>query len=239
MNICRMTIGGVFTVVWGVAIGILAADERDAVTNPLRMANRNPPAAAVNPRPQPDLWRNPASLRPSDTLPDPGRDRGSRVETASATPRGADAGRPSTDQPQRTLIQRIRERRLAQLEKQAERLRQLSAGGNPPAPSRRGSANPNGPVNPDVQIDLGTPVDSPRNAPANPSPDDAPQPLLEPSAIGPPSIPRPAAGTPSPELNPPQRAPVEVNIELPDDVQPPQPQPPAQARAHSWWSSPR
>jgi len=236
MNIRRMTIGGVFTVVGGVAIATLAADERGAVINPLRVANRNPPAA-VNPRPQPDLWRNPASLRPSDTLPDSRPERESHAAAATSTPRGPDAGRPSTDQPQRTLIQRIRERRLAQLEKQAERLRQLSAGENSSAPSRRGSANPNGLENPDVQIDLGTPVDSPRSSSANPLPDDAPQPLLGPSAVGPPSNPRSAAGTPSPELNPPQRAPVEVNIELPDDVQPPQPQPPAQARAHNWWST--
>ena len=237
MNIHRMTISGVFAVSWAICIAILAADERGAVTNPLRMANRNPAAAAVNPRPQPDLWRNPASLRPADTLPDPRAEPGSRVTPPSATPQAASAGRPSADQPPRTLIQRIRERRLAQLEKQAERLRQLSTGGNQRAPSGRGNTNPNGPENPDLQIDLGVPVDAPHETTANSSPPDAAESLLGPFPGGPPGGPRLAARTAPTELNPPAEPPVEVNVDLSDDVRPPPPKPP-QDRVRSWWPSP-
>lgn len=237
MNMRMMTIRSLFAAACTISAAMLPAAERGLVINPLRNPVRNPAAEAANPGSHPDLWRNPGQLRPADTLADPDAEQAPHDTGPAAAP-AADGGQPPAERPPRTLIQRIRERRLAQLEKQAERLRQLSAAEDRPAPAGRESTNLNGPENPDLQIDIGVPVDAPAAPAANPSPLDAPASLLGPSAVWPPAVPAPAAVSPPTELNPPADPPREVNIELPSDVEPPQPKPALQGRVRSWWSSP-
>lgn len=238
MNIRIMTIRCLFAGACTISAGMLPAAERGLVTNPLRHPARNPAAEAANPGFQPELWRNPSQLRPADTLPVPDAERAPYDSPPAASPLTAHGEQPPAEGPPRTLIQRIRDRRLKQLEKQAERLRQISAAEDGQAPTGRESANPHGPQNPDLQIDLGAPVDAPGRLPAHPSPPDAPASLLGPSAVWQPAVPAPAAGSPPVELNPPAGPPLEVNIELPGDVEPPQPKPALQGRARNWWSSP-
>jgi len=248
MNIRIMTISSAFAAAWAVLAAMAAADERGAAFNPLRSPDRTVAAEDVPPPfpPQPlpatgetrgspqGFWRNPGWLRSSAPSTEPGT---VRAPDATAPSAALPAAGPAPPPPaaSRTLIQRIRDRRLAQLEKQAERLRQLSAAEDRQAPSGRGSANPNGPENPDLQIDLGAPVD----APGEPAPPDAPAASLLSSPDWPPGPPAPRAATPPPELNPPAEPPLEVNIDLPGDITPPQPKPALQGRARTWWSTPR
>jgi hypothetical protein len=135
------------------------------------------------------------------------------------------------------LIQRIRERRLAQLEKQAERLRQMSERDVQRPPGARNSANPNGPENPDLQIDLGMPLDTSDAAAANPAPSGN---FAVPGNLNrdwSPNGPAQPLNARPPELNPPADPPIDIQIDLPNDIEPPQPKPPLQARGRSWWSS--
>ena len=235
MNMRMMTIRSLFAAACAIAAAMLPAADRGLVINPLRNPVRNPAAEAANPGSHPDLWRNPGQLRPADTLPDPDAEQAHHDTGPAAAAPASGGGQPPAERPPRTLIQRIRERRLAQLEKQAERLRQLSAAEDRQAPAGRGSTNPNGPENPDLQIDIGVPVDAPA---ADPSPPDAPASLLGLSAVWPPAVPAPAAVSPPTEWNPPADPPREVTIELPGDVEPPQPKPALQGRVRSWWSNP-
>ncbi|NLF72713.1 MAG: hypothetical protein GX575_27070 [Candidatus Anammoximicrobium sp.] len=271
MNIRIMTIRVVCALAWAAApLASGAAEEGERWTNPLRSPDREPAAESLlqpyptppptaedaPPRPSPP-WRNPNWFRPSGPAGAPGVERAPRGTAPAATIPERDAGRPPAAAPPRSLIQRIRERRLAQLEKQAERIRQLNAGENRPGPDERGIADPNGPENPDLQIDLGVPPDAPGPPAANPGLPEAPAgppelPLhwspappvpsaspAPPDPPAPPLPPLPAAVTPPTELNPPAAPPLEVNIELPSDVEPPQPKPAAQARVRNWWSAPR
>jgi len=163
-------------------------------------------------------------------------DAASNAPSTTAAPGATDAAQPPAAQPPRTLIQRIRDRRLAQLEKQAQRLREMSQQeGQRPADARN-HVNPNGPENPDLQIDLGLPLDALDPANASPPPYDAfsapreTHPVWSPDRPAPPAEPRP------PELNPPADPPIDIQIDLPADLEPPQPKPAIQARVRNWWS---
>jgi hypothetical protein len=134
------------------------------------------------------------------------------------------------------LIQRIRERRLAQLEKQAQRLRELSQQEGPRPADARNGVNPNGPENPDLQIDIGLPLDAPDPANANPPPSDASSAPRETHPAWSPDRPTPPAEARPPELNPPADPPIDIQIDLPADLEPPQPKPAIQARLRNWWS---
>lgn len=252
MNIRMMTISSVFAAAWAILVAATAADERDAPTNPLRNPDRTadvddvlrsfppqpPSATGETPRSPQGFWRNPGWLRSSAASTAPGDDLMPDATAPSAATPGDAAGEPPVAPP-RTLIQRIRERRLAQLEKQAARLRQLSAGENRQGPDGRGSADPNGPENPDLQIDLGVPVDAPGQPTASLLPPHPPAMSPAPSAEWPPGPPAPATAAPPTELNPPADPPIEINIDLPSDIEPPQPKPALQSRVRNWWSAPR
>ncbi len=252
MNIRIMTISSAFAAAWAVLAAMAAADERGAAFNPLCSPDRTvaaedvpppfppqpPPATGETPRSPPSFWRNPGWLRFSAPSTEPGTVRTPDATAPSATPPAAGAV-PAPPAASRTLIQRIRDRRLAQLEKQAERLRQLSAAEDRQPLSGRGNSNPNGPENPDLQIDLGAPVAAPGEPTAAPAPPEAPAASLLSSPDWPPGPRAPPTATPPPELNPPAEPPLEVNIDLPSDIAPPQPKPTLQGRARTWWSTPR
>jgi hypothetical protein len=146
---------------------------------------------------------------------------------------------PRSDaQPPRTLIQRIRDRRLLQLEKQAERLRELSERDAQRPDGARHGADPNGPENQDLQIDLGVP-----GGVADPA--DADLPLIGPVAAPNEMRPEWAPHRPSrpaearlPDLNPPADPPIEIQIDLPGDGEPPQPKPTVQSRIRNWRADP-
>jgi hypothetical protein len=125
---------------------------------------------------------------------------------------------------------------LAQLEKQAQRLREMSQQeGQRPADARN-IVNPNGPENPDLQIDLGLPLDALDPANTNPSPSDAFSAPRETHPVWSPDRSTPSAEPRPPELNPPADPPIDIQIDLPADLEPPQPKPAIQARVRNWWS---
>jgi hypothetical protein len=244
-----MTIGSVFSIALGAQLAALPADDRTTVTNPLRGPNRSSafdnvfdghpsPSAedASPPRSPPGLWRNPGTLRTPDGPATSGRGVVPSEPSPAAIAGAHDADQPPAAQPPRTWLQRMRDRRLAQLEKQAERLRELSQqDGQRPAGSRN-SVNPNGRENPDLQIDLGMPLDAPEPANADPARSDA---FAAPSGTHPvwsPDRPTQPAEMSPPELNPPADPPIDIQIEVPDDPEPPQPKPTIQARVRNWWS---
>lgn len=249
MNLRIMTIGGVFSISLGVQLAAWAAEDRSTVTNPLRGPNRNfafdnafdgfpaPPAGnASPPRSPPGLWRNPGSLRTPDGPTRFGMDTVPSVPSPSAAAAANNAGQPSASQPPRTLIQRIRDRRLAQLEKQAERLRELSQQDSQRPAGDGNSADPNGPENPDLQIDLGMPPDAPDPANTSLVPSDAFSAPREMHPVWSPNRPTQPADVRPPELNPPADPPIDIQIDVPGDPEPPQPKPPIQARIRNWWS---
>ncbi len=252
MNFRMMTISGVLVVAWAIPAGMVAADEHGPITNLLR--DPGPGSAAENalrpspttplaaeaqgPRSQPGFWRSSSGDRPGDSPRVRVADRSPPAEAASRAPLANGTPQPPAAQPPRTWLQRIRERRISQLEKQAERLRQLEQRENQHAPGGRSAETINGPENPDLQIDLGSPVDAPGGPTAGPAPPDTPASSPGSVPAWQPDRPGPTAGTSPPELNPPAEPPLEVNIELPDDVQSPEPKPALQNRPRTWWSSP-
>lgn len=159
MNPRTLMIGGVLGCALGLASlapSISCADQRRAESSPSRGAMHREPDAALNrvrtpneallPRVAPGLWRNPGSAATSEPI-DPSRRSATPGDVETADNR--DAATPAAQQ---TLIQRIRQRRLQQLEKQLERMRERAQHDAPP---RSADADPNGPQNPDLQIDLG------------------------------------------------------------------------------------
>jgi hypothetical protein len=246
MNLRIMTISSVFSIALGVQLAALAADNRSTVTNPLRGPNRNsgfdntfdsfhtpPTEDASPPRSPPGLWRNPGSLRTAEEMIPSGRD----AAPHNASTAGADGHNPPTAaQPPRTLIQRIRDRRLAQLEKQAERLRELSQQDGQHPAGAGNSVNLNGPANPDLQIDLGMPQNASDSANAYPPPSDAFSAPHETRPVWSPNRPTPPADASPPELNPPVDPPIDIQIDVPGNPEPPQPKPAIQARIRNWWS---
>ncbi len=249
MNLRNMTIGSVFSIALGAQLAVLPADDRTTVTNPLRGSNRssafdnvfdgNPSPSAEDaspPRSPPGLWRNPGSLRTPDATPRSGREAVPSEPSPEATAGANNADQPPAAQPPRTWMQRIRDRRLAQLEKQAERLRELSQQDSQRPAGARNSANPNGRENPDLQIDLGMPLDAPEPANADPArvgdfaPPEGTHPVWSPDRSTVPAEMR------LPELNPPADPPIDIQIEVPSDPEPPQPKPTIQARLRNWWS---
>jgi len=168
MNLRIVTIGSVFFLALAGQRWISAADQHGITSNPLRGSGRDamsenglhPFAASQEntspPRSPPEFWRNPGSLR-TDLFRS---DRPLNGASMSADPAVHDTQPRSDAQPPRTLIQRIRDRRLMQLEKQAERLRELSERDAQRPDGARHSADPNGPENVDLQIDLGIPADA-------------------------------------------------------------------------------
>jgi len=245
MKLRIMTIASVFSIaVCGHSIAT-AAEPHGTVVNPLRSPNRGllfgnalngmpaPPADVAEPhRSPPGLWRNPSFLQTPEMPPR----SGAEVAPGNALPPAAASG-PEASQPSRTLIQRLRERRLAQLEKQAQRLRELAQQEGTRPTDGQGNDNPNGPVNADIQIDLGGPLDESASPHANPAPLNASRSLDDTPLIGPYPDSEPPTGTAAPDLNPPADPPIDVQIELPDDPVPAQPKPPIQARLRTWWSS--
>ncbi len=249
MNVRIIMIGSVFSIAVAVQLAAFAADERSTVTNPLRGPNRSSafdnaldafssPSAteASPPRSPPNLWRNPGSLRTPDEPARSDMDAASNAPSTTAAPGATDAAQPPAAQPPRTLIQRIRDRRLAQLEKQAQRLRELSQPEGPRPADPQTSVNPNGPENSDLQIDVGLPLDAPDPANANPLSSDAFSAPRETHPVWSPDRPRSPAAARPPELNPPADPPIDIQIDLPADIEPPQPKPAIQARLRNWWS---
>lgn len=249
MNFRIMAIGSVFSISLGLQLAALAADDRSPLPNPLRGPNRSPgsdyrfdggpapSAAAPSPlRSPPGLWRNPGLLRTPEGHSTSSVDVAPDTPSPSATADATHAGQPPASQPPRTLIQRIRERRLAQLEKQAQRLRELAQEEGQRPSDTRNSVNPNGPENPDLQIDLGMPLDAPDPTNTNPPPSNV---FSAPRDMHPVWTPDrrtlPTDAVPS-ELNPPADPPIEIQIDLPDAAEPPQPKPTFQARIRNWWS---
>jgi hypothetical protein len=244
MNLRIVTIGSVLSLTLAVQPLVSTADQHGIATTPLRgSALENaldsevrlyatPPEQAASPRSPPDIWRNPGSLRTAASLDRPNTHTPTNTEPMSANSAGHDPHPASVAQPSRTLIQRIRDRRLAQLQKQAERLRELSQRDGLHASEARPSRNLNGPENPDLQIDLGIPTE------AASSTEDV-LPLIGPSAASRVMQPgwtpnRPEQGN-VPDLNSPASPPIEIQIDLPGDGEP---QPPAQSRLRNWWGDP-
>jgi len=251
VNLRNMTIGGVFLLAMGAPHLPLAADAPGTVANPLRAPYRSPlfgnsadrvpapaataaasPAAvSVASRTPPGMWRNPGWIQPPEASAETGS------ETVSHSPSmppmaGASVAAP----PSRTLVQRMRDRRIVQLEKQAQRLRELSLQEGQPLLDARGTPYFFGPENTDLQIDLGVPHDGPRAARAERRPFEDSTPGADAPLIESPQDSESLAGMLPPELNPPAAPPVDVQIELPDDPVPASPRPPLQARLRNWWS---
>ncbi len=249
MNLRIMTICSVFSIALGVQLAALAADDRNTLTNPLRGPNRNsavdngfdgvpaPSAADASPlRSPPGWWRNPASLQIPEAPPRSAIDVAPSGPSPSASADASGGGQPPATQPPRSLIQRIRERRLVQLEKQAQRLRELSQQDGQRPSDARTSVNPNGPENPDLQIDLGLPSDGSDPSNANPPPYGDFSAPRDTHPVWSPNRPTPPTDAVPLELNPPSDPPIDIQIEVPDDPEPPQPKPPIQARVRNWWS---
>lgn len=135
---------------------IPAADQRGFVANPLRSPDRNPPPATEphsSPAPADSFA---AASHFLDWRAEPGA---LQIAEAAESPRGAAPPYVSAAaESSRTLIQRLRDRRLAYLEKQSVRLRELSERDAQRSVPRRPVADLNGPENPDLQIDFGVPV---------------------------------------------------------------------------------
>jgi hypothetical protein len=249
MNLRIMTIGSVFSIVLGVPLAALAADDRNTVTNPLRGSNGSssfedsfdrvptPSAAETSPlRSPPGLWRNPGLLRTPEGPPRSGVSVAPGTPSPPATVEANDGVQPPAAPPARTLIQRIRDRRLTQLEKQAQRLRELSLQDGQRPSDARNSANPNGPENPDLQIDIGLPLDAPDSASANPPPSDTFSAPRDTHPVWSPDRPTSPTNAMPSELNPPADPPIDIQIEVPGDPVPLQPKPPIQARLRNWWA---
>jgi hypothetical protein len=205
----------------------------DAIESEVQLFAR-PAEQATSPRTPPDLWRNPGSLRTGAGQDRPG------TQPATNAPTSTDFGVPDVQtpagvQPPRTLIQRIRERRLAQLQKQAERLRQLSQRDGLRASEAIPAADPNGAENLDLQIDLGVPADG------SPAAEEY-VPLIAPSAVSEetpptwtPSRPSGTVETTAPDSPPSASPSIEIQIDLPEETEPPSSGAAAQGRLRNLW----
>lgn len=192
----------------------------DALESEVQLFAR-PAEQVTSPRTPPDLWRNPGTLRSPAALDRPGVPLPRSDAVTSADPVESEAHPSAGVQTPRTLIQRIRERRLAQLERQAERLREMSHRDGPLASGTLRNADPNGPENLDLQIDLGVPTDAPSDA-------EEYLPLIGPAAAA--EEPQPARTQDHPnreaesgrsDSDPAAGASIEIHIDLPDDGEPP------------------
>lgn len=244
MNLRIMTIGGIFSLALGAPLAPLAANAPGTVASPPRAPYRGSlPGAAADRAPAPTaaasvasratrgLWSNPGWGQPPEASAETGSD--AVPYSPSIPPMAGDA--PAAP-PSRTLVQRMRDRRIIQLEKQAQRLREMSLQDGQPLLGVRGNPDLVGPETSDLQIDLGVPQDGPRSARAYRRTFEDSTPVAETPLIESPQDFEPVAGMVPPELNPPAAPPVDVQIELPGDPVPASPRPTLQARLRNWWS---
>lgn len=247
MNLRIVTRRGVCTLVVAIQPLLATAEQPEVAPTPLRgsaLADAiesevqlfaRPAEQATSPRTPPDLWRNPGSLRTGAGQDRPGTQPPTNGMSTSADSGQREAQTPAGIQPPRTLIQRIRERRLAQLQKQAERLRQLSQRDGPRAGEAIPGADPNGLENLDLQIDLGVPTDG------SPAADEH-VPLIGPSTANEETPPTWTPNRPSgndetsPHDSPSPASPsIEIQIDLPEDTEPPSSGAAAQGRLRKLW----